>query len=70
MISNVFLLLISWEEKSKVLLVPNIFFELGNELEGRWLDPVFKVGNDLVFGINAEGRSSSRWLMNLEEEEF
>ena len=43
MISNVFLLLISWEEKSKVLLGPEILFELGNEIEGRWLEPVFKL---------------------------
>ena len=36
MISNGFLLLISWEDKSNVLLGPNIFFELGDELKGRW----------------------------------
>ena len=35
-ISNIFLLLISWEEKSKGLLGPKIFFGLGDELEGRW----------------------------------
>ena len=35
MISEVFLLMISWEDKSKVLLGPDVFFnELGNEVEG------------------------------------
>ena len=48
---------------------PKIFFELGNEIEGRRLDPVFKTGKDLVGGINVHGRSSLRWLVNLEEEE-
>ena len=39
-----------------------------DEEEGRWLDPVFKVGNDLLAGLNADGGSSLRWLPNLEEE--
>ena len=69
MISNVFLLLISWEEKPKFLLGPKIYFELGDKLEGIWLEPVFKVWNDLVVGLNAGGMPSSRWLRNLEEEE-
>ena len=30
---------------------------------------MFKVGKDLVGGLNADGRSSSRWLRSLEEEE-
>ena len=47
-VSKVFLLLISWEEKSKLLLGLKIFFELGDELEVRRLDPVFKTGKDLV----------------------
>ena len=67
-ISNVFLLLISWEEKSKVMLGPKILSELGDEIEGSWLELVFKVGKDLVGGINADGRSSLRWWVNLEEE--
>ena len=58
-----------WEEKSKVLLCPAIFFnELYDETEGRWLELVFKVGEDLVGGINAGGRSSLGWLVDLEEE--
>ena len=68
-ISNVFLLLISWEDKSKVLLGPKVYFELGDESEDSWLEPVFKDGKDLAGGLNADGRSSSRWLRKLEEEE-
>ena len=60
MISNVFLLLISWEEKSMVLLGPKIFFELGDALEGSWLEPEFKEGKDLVGRLNVDGKSSSR----------
>ena len=69
MISNIFLLLISWEEKSKVLLVPKIVFDLGDETEGRRLETVFKPRKDLVDGLNADGRSSLILLRNLEEEE-
>ena len=58
MIYEVFLLMILWEYKSKVLLDPKIFFELSDEIEDRWLDPVFKVGEDLVGGINAGSMSS------------
>ena len=68
MVSKVFLLLISREEKSKTLLGPNIFFESCDEIEGRWLEPVFKVEKYLVGGLNEDGRSSLRWLRNLEEE--
>ena len=35
MISEVFLLIILWEDESKVLLGPNIFFKLSYEIEGR-----------------------------------
>ena len=45
-----------------------IFFELEDEIEGRWLEPVFKVGEDLVGMINAGVRSSLGWLSTLEEE--
>ena len=58
---EVLLLMILWEEKSKVLLGPDIFFELGDEIEGRWLEPVFKSGEDLVGGLNTDGRSFLRW---------
>ena len=61
--------MISWEEKSKMLLGPEIFFELEVEIEGKRLEPVFKSGEDLVGGINADGGSYLRWLVNLEEEE-
>ena len=64
------MLLISWEEKSKVLLGPKIFFELGDEIEGRRLEPVFKADEDLLGGLNAHSRSSLRCLVNLEEEEY
>ena len=52
-----------------MLLGPKTFFELCDELDGSWLEPLFKVGKDLVGGLNADGRSSLRWLRNLEEEE-
>ena len=68
-ISNVFLLLISLEEKSKVLLGPKIFFELGHELEGKHLEEFLKEGKDLVGRINSDSRSSSKMLRNLEGEE-
>ena len=68
MIFKVLLLLISWEEKSKVLLVPKIVFDLGDETEGRRLETVFKPRKDLVDGLNEDGRSSLRWVANLEEE--
>ena len=68
-ISRVFMLMISWEEKSNVFLGPEILFnELGDELEGRWLDPVFKLGKDLARGLNTGGRSSVGWLANSEDE--
>ena len=59
-----------WEDESKVLLGPKIFFELGDEIEGRWLDPVFKACKDSVDGHNAHVRSSLRWSSNLEEKEW
>ena len=49
--------MILWEEKSKVLLGPEIFFDLEDEIKGRWLEPFFKVGEDLLGGLNADGRS-------------
>ena len=49
---------------------PKIFFELGDEIEGKRLEPVFKAGEDLVGKLNADGRSSLRWWVKLEEEEF
>ena len=52
------------------MLGSEIFFELGDEIEGRRLETVFKVGKDLVGGINAGGRSSLGLLANLEEEEW
>ena len=67
-ISKVFLLIMSWKCKSKVLLGPDIFFELEDEIEGKWLEPVFKVDEDSVGRLNADGGSSLRWLVNLEEE--
>ena len=54
------MLMISWEEKSKVLLSPEIFFGLEYEIGGRWLEIVFKEGENLVDGINVDGRSSLR----------
>ena len=33
------------------------------------METVFKVGKDLVDGLNADSRSYLRWLRNLEEEE-
>ena len=60
MISEVFLLIVLWEDESKVSLGPKIFFELHDETEGRWVDTVFKAGEDLVCGINEDGRSSLR----------
>ena len=70
MICKVFFLMISWEEKSKVLLSYEIFFEFEDKIEGRWLDPVFKAGKDLVCGINAHCISYLGWLANLEGEEW
>ena len=55
MSSKVFLLIILWEEKSKFLLGSEIFFELGDEIEVRWLHLVFKAGEDLPGGINVGG---------------
>ena len=52
----------------KGFVIPEILFELGDELEGRWLELVFKVGKDLVGGINAGGRSSLGWWPDLDEE--
>ena len=49
---------------------PEIFFELGNEIEVRWLETVFKVGEYLVGGTNSGGVSFLGWLENLEEEEW
>ena len=61
--------MISWEEKSKVLLSPGIFFELEDEIGGKWLEPVFTSGIDLLGGFNAHCAHSLRWLVNLEEKE-
>ena len=68
MISKVFFIIISWEEKSKVVLSPEIFFELEDEIEGRWLEPIFRSGKFLAGGLNEDDGSSLRWLVNLEEE--
>ena len=69
-ISEVLLLIILWEHKSKVLFVPDIFFELDDEIdENMWLDPVLKSGEHLVGRLNVHGWSSLRWLENLEEEQ-
>ena len=71
MISELFLLIILWEDQSQFLLVPGIFFEFDDEIdENMWLEPVLKSGKDLVGRLNAHGRSSLRWLVNLEEEEW
>ena len=71
MISEIFLLIILWEDKSKFLLGAKIFFnELVDEVEGRWLCPVLKRGKDLAGGINAGDRSSLGLLADLEEEEW
>ena len=56
--------------KSKVLLGHEIFFNnLGDEVKGRWLDPVFKTGKDLVGGTNADCRSYLGLLVDLDEED-
>ena len=69
LIFEVFLTIVLWEDESKVLLGPKIFFDgLEDKIEVRWLDPVFKVPEDLVGGLNADSRSSLRWLRNLEED--
>ena len=63
MSSEVLLLMILWENKSKALMCPEIFLnESGDEIEGRWLETVFKAGKDLVGGLNAGGRSYLEWL--------
>ena len=36
MLFDFFLTIVFWEDESKFLFGPNIFFELGDELEGRW----------------------------------
>ena len=56
------------EDKSKVLLSPDIFFELEDEIEGRWLEWAFKAGEYLACGINEDCRSFLEWLPDLEEE--
>ena len=58
------------EGESKVLLSPEIFFEFEYEIEGRRLELVFKAGEYLAGGINVDGRSSLRLLVNLKEEEW
>ena len=58
-----------WEEKSKGLLDSKIFFELGDELEGSWLEPAFKEGKDLVGGLDADGISSLKQSRKLVKEE-
>ena len=69
MIFEVFLMITSWQEKSKVILGPSIFFDgLDNETKCRWLEPVLKSVQDLVGGLSADGMSSLRSLANLEEE--
>ena len=70
MICKVFFLMISREEKSKVLLSYEIFFQLEDEIEGRWLDSVFKSGKDLVHGLNVHCRYYLRWLVKLEKDEW
>ena len=60
--------MILWEDKSKAFLCPEIFFnESCDEIEGRWLEPVFKACKDLACGLNAGGRSSLEWSPGLEE---
>ena len=39
-----------------------------DDIEGSWLEPVFKTGEDLVGDANTGGRSSLGWLSELEEE--
>ena len=59
-IPNIFLLLISWEEKSKVLLGPKIFFGLGDELEGVWFS--FR-----WFPNSEDEECKSGWLISIIE---
>ena len=42
--------------------------KLDDEIEGRWLDPVFEEGEDLVGELNEDRGFSLRLLENLEEE--
>ena len=56
------------EDESRVLLDPKISFVKLDEIEGRWLDPVFKEGENLVGVLNADVRYSLEWLPDLEEE--
>ena len=59
------------EGESRVLLDPSVsLVELDDEIEGRWLEPVFKEDEDLTDRLNEDSRSSLRWLANLEEEEW
>ena len=55
MISKVFFLLISWQDKSKVLLGPTILFELGDELECRLFS--FMISK-------LRKRGMEKWMMN------
>ena len=66
---NVYLIKICYEESSLK------WGEWGewwwsDEIEGRWLEEVFKVDADLVGEINTGGRYSLGWLLDLEEEWF
>ena len=66
MTSEVFLLIILWEDESKVLLGPNDLFELDDEIEGSLLEIVFKAGKDAAGRLTSHGMSSLRWVVNLE----
>ena len=69
MITEVFLLIILWEDESKVLLVPDIFFELDDEIDEKmWLEWGLIAENHLVSRLNVDSWCSLRWLANLEEE--
>ena len=62
-----------WRSSTKTLEdEENINFNGVNidEEEGRWLDLVFKVGEDSLVGLNAGGGPSLGWLLNIKEEEW
>ena len=56
------------ECESRFLLDSKIsVVKLDDGIEGRWLDLVFKEGEDLADGINKDSGSYLRWLSDLEE---
>ena len=60
-----------YKDESRVLLDPKIsLVKLDDEIEGRWLDLVFKECVDLVGGLDEPKISSLRLLSNLKEEEY